>query len=602
MNVLPRISSLFILALIVGLSLIDSASVNLSSNWIPFLGHFHPVLLHLPIGLFIGVALLELYGLARPASRAPEIIRILLSATFYSAALSALFGILLSWEGGYESEAMNFHKWGGVATVASVLVLDWLFSRQPDPSLKASPAYLSGLVVAIGVITVTGHQGGSLTHGSGFLTQYNPFSSKPASQEPAENASVYVSHIQPIFEDYCYQCHSSEKIKGELRLDSLEAMIAGGLNGPAIALGDSENSNLIHAIKSPLDEEEHMPPKGKPQPSDEIVQLLSWWIDQGGSETALLEDLEVTPAVAIHFLDVDVLELQSLAEVEPQVEALESRPNLSVNFIAQNDSRLSIRAKNANDDDLRALVPVKANVVELNLGGSDVTNDGLEIVGQMTNLTHLHLNNTTTTDAGVTHLADLYQLEYLNLFGTAVTDESLLVLRRLKGLKNIFLWETNVTEEAIASLRKSLFPAVESEKLRMQIQELTKERDSLEVDIVSAFDVDLNLPSEEEAQDVAEPETTISDVMIDFHKGKDSIAAQAQEGNVDTERLMEMLIGYQAMAGREPPKGSNDDWKQKTTELIDATNSLIQSINPETIERYKNAVSCKACHTDHRDD
>ncbi len=590
-----------ILAILVALALVDGSSLNLSSNWIPFLGRFHPVLLHLPIGLFVGVVLLEFYVKVRPVSRVPQKIHFLLSAAFYTTVVSAVFGFFLSWEGGYDAEALDFHKWGGIATAAAILGLDWMLSSRKANPDRLPTAYLAGLVVTTGVISITGHLGGSLTHGSGFLTQFNPFASEADPIEITEDTPVYVSHIQPILEDYCYQCHSSEKIKGELRLDTFEMIMAGGLHGPAIVSGDSDSSKLIQSISLPLDHDEHMPPKGKPQPSEEIIQLLSWWINQGASETARLEDLEVTSEVAAHFIEVDVLEFQSLAEIEVQLEALKSRPNLNANFIAQDDNRLGIRSKNATDEDLQSLLPVKSNIVELNLGGSEITDAGLEFVGQMTNLTHLHLNNTAITDKGIERLGDLYQLEYINLFGTTITDDALLVLRRLKNLRNIFLWGTNATKEAIAELRKSIFPAVESDRIRMQIQELTKKRDSLEVEIVSAFEIDFPAPVDK-ANEEPKEEISISSVMIDFHKGNDSIAAKAQEGTADQDLLSEMLLGYRAIAELEPPKGAMADWKDKTTELIDATDNLIRLGGPEAIDRYKEAVNCKACHSVHRID
>ena len=502
MTLFSRLASIVLLVILGGLSLVDASSVNLDSNWIPFLGRFHPVLLHLPIGIFAGVVLLEVYVLVRNLSGMPEKIHFLLNTTFYLTAVTSLLGIFLSWEGGYETDALDLHKWGGLATAAAILILDW--SLENRNSEKVPTAYLAGLIVTVGLISVTGHLGGSLTHGSGFLTQFNPFSSENELEPISEDTPVYISHIQPIFQDYCVQCHSPEKIKGELRLDTFEMIMAGGLNGPAIVLGDSEGSNLVHVIHLPLDSNEHMPPKGQPQPSEEIVQLLTWWIDQGASETAKQEDLEITPAVASHFLKVDVLEFLSREEIAIQLEALEDRSTLTIDFLAQNDQRLGVHGKKASDQDLQALLPLKPNITKLNLGDSAITDTGLETIGRMTNLTHLHLNNTSITDEGIKHLGNLYQLTYLNLYGTDIGDAALLVLRRIKSLKKIFFWGTRVTREAAADLHQSVFPAVESDRLRIQIDELSKKRANLEVDIVSDFDLDLEAIKKDNV--VSEPE------------------------------------------------------------------------------------------------
>ena len=589
-----------VLVLLVGLSLLDGTSFDLASNWIPFLGRFHPVLLHLPIGLFAGVVLLELYVMVRPVSRVPEKIHFLLTAAYYTTVVSALFGIFLSWEGGYDSDALNFHKWGGVATVAAILALDWLLKGRRAHPEKLPTAYLAGLLITIGIMSITGHEGGSLTHGSNFLFEFNPFASQEEVTEFTEDTPVFVSHIQPILKDYCFQCHSEEKIKGELRLDTYEFIMAGGVNGPVLLPGDSEGSNMLHVIHLPIDEDEHMPPKGKPQPAEDIVNLLAWWINEGASESATLDELNVTAEVAPHFLEIDVLEFQSREEVEVLLESMEKNQALSIIYQAQDDYRLGVRGKIASDVDLDKLQPLKSNIVELNLGNSSITDAGLEIIGQMTNLTHLYLNNTAVTDAGLAHLSNLYQLEYLNLYGTAITDSGLLVLRRLKNLKKVFLWGTGVTKEAVANLRLSVFDAVKSENIRMQIQELTKKRDRLRVDITSAFDVGLQVSGE--VEETGEPEFSISDFMVEYHKGKNSLAAQAREGRADRDRVRVMVNQYRIMANVTPPKGSVEDWKKRVEELVESGNFFFLSGSPESVERYNTAVDCRACHTAHRED
>lgn len=600
MKLLFKLSGILVLLILVVLSLVDGTNLNLTSNWVPFLGRLHPVLLHLPIGIFAAVVLLEVYLFFRPVSRVPEKIHFLLSAAFYTTVFSALFGIFLSWEGGYEGNAVGFHKWAGVITAGLILALDGLARTRESNSDKLPTAYLAGLVVTIIAMTITGHQGGTLTHGSDFLTQFNPFAAEREVVEATADTPVFVSHIQPVLEDYCTQCHNPEKIKGELRLDTFEMMMAGGLNGEVFVPGDSAASAMIHRIHLPIEEEEHMPPQGKPQPTEEVVQLLSWWIDQGASETAKLDELDVTAEVAQHFIEVETLDFQSREAVQLQMDAMEIPGTTAVHFLALDDHRLGVRANKTNDSDLQALQPLRANIVELNLGGASVTDASLELIGGMLNLTHLHLNNTAVTNAGIEKLVNLYQLQYINLYGTEVGNEALQTLRRLKALKKIFLWETNVTKEAVEGLHQSLFPAVQSDRLRMQIQQLEKDRDNLEVDIVSAFDLGIQpLQVVETSQSASS--ISISDVMVDFHKGKESLAVQAREGKAKQEDLEKMLKAYREIHGLTPPKGTLEGWKLRTTALIESTQGLIDG-QADAAAAYKTAVNCKACHTDHRSD
>src|SRR6266571_8614051 len=82
---------------------------------------------------------------------------------------------------------------------------------------------------------------------------------------PAANKKgvTYAKDIRPIFEESCFRCHGEEKQKGELRLDSLEAVLKGGEEGKVIVPGTSKKSLLVIAA-SRIDEETAMPPKPKP--------------------------------------------------------------------------------------------------------------------------------------------------------------------------------------------------------------------------------------------------------------------------------------------------------------------------------------------------
>jgi hypothetical protein len=78
---------------------------------------------------------------------------------------------------------------------------------------------------------------------------------------PAEKKGVtYAKDIRPLFEASCFRCHGEEKQKGELRLDSLEAVLKGGEDGKVIIPGASKKSLLVIAAAR-IDDETAMPPK-----------------------------------------------------------------------------------------------------------------------------------------------------------------------------------------------------------------------------------------------------------------------------------------------------------------------------------------------------
>ena len=81
---------------------------------------------------------------------------------------------------------------------------------------------------------------------------------------PADKkALTYAKDIRPLFEASCFRCHGEERQKGELRLDSLEAVLKGGEDGKVVVPGASKKSLLVIAAAR-IDDETAMPPKPKP--------------------------------------------------------------------------------------------------------------------------------------------------------------------------------------------------------------------------------------------------------------------------------------------------------------------------------------------------
>ena len=125
---------------------------------------------------------------------------------------------------------------------------------------------------------------------------------------PASGPVDFARDIQPILETSCLRCHGAVKPKGGLRLDTRDAALRGGANGPAILPGRSAESRLIQAVAR-LDAETQMPPAGKGEPlTAEQVGKLRAWIDQGvkWDEAALSKQpkIEFSVAPTIRFVSV----------------------------------------------------------------------------------------------------------------------------------------------------------------------------------------------------------------------------------------------------------------------------------------------------------
>src|SRR5918998_823038 len=105
-----------------------------------------------------------------------------------------------------------------------------------------------------------------------------------------EQVEFFESRVRPVLATHCLGCHGPEKQKGNLRLDSADAMRTGGDSGPAIAPGDPEQSPLIEAIR--YDGPTQMPPKGKL--GDAEVAALTEWVKSGAHWPSTGAEVETT--------------------------------------------------------------------------------------------------------------------------------------------------------------------------------------------------------------------------------------------------------------------------------------------------------------------
>ena len=82
--------------------------------------------------------------------------------------------------------------------------------------------------------------------------------------------------IRPLLAEHCWDCHGQDAQKGDLRLDSRGAMLAGGESGEAIAPGHPDESLLIEAVRYASYE---MPPAGQLDAGQ--IEVFERWIEMG---------------------------------------------------------------------------------------------------------------------------------------------------------------------------------------------------------------------------------------------------------------------------------------------------------------------------------
>jgi uncharacterized membrane protein/mono/diheme cytochrome c family protein len=435
-----------------------------------FLGRFHVALVHLPIDILLLACLFQWL------ERKPRFssLRVATSIAFLigmiCAILSAFTGYLLSYAGDYEESLLIKHQWLGITTAMVSVVMFYLY-------IKPAPAKIQYTVniFLILLIIVTGHLGGSLTHGPGYLLPVDSADSVEVQRKPIPNvqeAVVYSDIIQPLLQTKCYSCHGKNKQKGKLRMDDSTRLMKGGKDGVVIVPGNTDKSEMAKRISLPRNDDDHMPPKEKSQLTEQEITLIHWWITSGASFNKKVKELdqpdEIKPALFAlqneQKKKVIIPDIPSKPVAKANDEAIKKLKAISVVVepVAQNTNYLSanfVIVNNVNDKEMQLLLPLKEQLIELKLGNTSITDSALQIISQFRNLMRLQLNYTKITDKGLGNLESLQNLHYLNLVGTNVTAKGVMQLKDLKNLQSIYLYQTAVKKSEWSDLRKT-FPKI----------------------------------------------------------------------------------------------------------------------------------------------
>ncbi len=117
-------------------------------------------------------------------------------------------------------------------------------------------------------------------------------------QTEHEGIEFFEKKVRPVLVSRCLECHSAEtKIKGGLSLESRELILRGGDSGPAMVLGQPDQSRLIEAIRY-KNQDMQMPPKSPLPPSE--VQALEAWVKMGAPDPRRVSaGLAVKPALGM---------------------------------------------------------------------------------------------------------------------------------------------------------------------------------------------------------------------------------------------------------------------------------------------------------------
>jgi uncharacterized membrane protein len=439
-------------------------------DFVFFLGRFHVLALHLPIGIIVAAVALDWTARRATYRQLAVLSPFLWALAAASAVLTVVLGYMHFAEGAFSGPSAAAHRFFGTS-VAVVCVAIWWLSRRPELYRKVN--VVTG-VLALAAVTVTGHFGGNLTHGSSFLWQYAPGPLRalggPTARPPVSSvaaADPYLDVVHPLLERRCMTCHNADKRENGFSMATYESTLAGGDTGHAIVPGKAESSELYRRINLAHDDEEFMPAKGKTPLTADQVKILRWWIDAGTPHGTTVGEVGVEPeieALMATELGLGGGAAQNGAAARPVIADAAVvdrlyRAGFLVRQVSQSDAHLvvSIYSPGARivADQMAALLTAADQIVELDLQDAGLEDESLTDTSKFTELTRLRLSRNALTDRAIAGLASLPRLERLNLYANpAITDASVEALVRFAPLRRLDVWQTGISAAGLARLRQ----------------------------------------------------------------------------------------------------------------------------------------------------
>ncbi len=460
-------------------------------------GRSHPFLVHFPVALLVVAAMSELGGIWR---RTPEVGAMARGLVWFAlpATFAAAFAGWTMSEREPVSRAMEstleWHRWTGVGVLAMTLLC--VFLRQRTAAFRC---VLFGGAIGVGV---TGHLGGTMSWGEGYLLQpiqgwraslkvapssgsltlteesataaVEPFAEEPALvaevleenevQDPSQlgddrdmspSKIDFVKDVQPILESYCVECHGPRKKKGGLRLDPIaSAFPEDDEDFWTMLPGDGAASLLVQRMLLPREDDEAMPPKGDGVPAEDIQTVITW-INEGAHGPGL-ENIKRMFAKSADERRIDPLGVPEPSDdeqvlIESAVAALRDRGAV-VQAVAQRhyglEVNLSLLRPAAGDEYLALLRGLEPVLVRLDLSRSAVTDRGFSRLSGFPELRDLRLGGTQLGDAIAPILQRSPKLSRLNLYGTNCSDAILTTLADFESLERLHIWGSDISEQS----------------------------------------------------------------------------------------------------------------------------------------------------------
>src|SRR5688572_8435754 len=190
-------------------------------DFVYFLGRFHVLVLHLPIGIIVALFVLEYVSRKERYRYLEAASPYLWGATAISALVTVVLGFMHFAEGSFTGPSADQHRFFGTVVAAIAAIVALLRISSYAPAYK--PLFMPASVVLLVLVSITGHYGGNLTHGSTYLVEYAPQPLRSlAGLEPRRTitsvsaADPFADVIGPMLVERCGSCHNEDKQESEL--------------------------------------------------------------------------------------------------------------------------------------------------------------------------------------------------------------------------------------------------------------------------------------------------------------------------------------------------------------------------------------------------
>jgi uncharacterized membrane protein len=267
-------------------------------DFVYFLGRFHVLVLHLPIGIIVALFVLEYLSRKERYRYLEAASPYLWGATAISAIVTVVLGFMHFAEGSFTGPSGSQHRFYG--TVVAVVAAGVALLRVSSFASSYKPLFFPASLVLLVLVSITGHYGGNLTHGSTFLVEYAPQPLRSLAGLEARRTVTSVSSadpfadvVGPMLVERCASCHNDDKQEADLVLTSYAGVMRGGESGRVVVAGNTELSELLRRIELPHDDDEFMPADGKTPLTDRQVAIIRWWIAAGAPNGGTVGELQV---------------------------------------------------------------------------------------------------------------------------------------------------------------------------------------------------------------------------------------------------------------------------------------------------------------------